>query len=88
MSDKIVIETDSVKKENATKKSIYNKKYYENKKEQIKAKYSLRVICALCDKQVNKSSLSKHINSKICNKQFEIKKKLLELQFNNTNNIE
>jgi hypothetical protein len=54
-----------------------NKKYYQENKEKLQEKYKSRVTCPLCNSEVAKGSLNAHMKSKLCEKRFEIRKKLL-----------
>lgn len=77
-----IIEDEDPKEEQRN----YNKQYYKQNKERLQEKYKSRVKCLLCDKEVAKSSLSLHYQTKLCKKRQELKVK--QMLMNNRINTE
>lgn len=65
-------------KESLTRKD-YNSKYYEKNKAKLQENYKREVCCPLCDSKLKHSTMNKHLNSTICKKKQEIKKRRLEI---------
>jgi hypothetical protein len=72
-------EIEEVKPQVKLTKKEYNAMYYEKNNKKIKENYKKKSICPLCDSEVNHSSMTVHLKSKICDSKQQIKKKKLQI---------
>jgi len=47
------------------RKKKYNDTYYNKNKEKVLEKLKVKIYCKYCDKHINKSSYTRHCNSKM-----------------------